>query len=531
MRTTRYKQISTVLFRYVYSNITAKSESKQRMRANNLRVALERLGPTFIKLGQAMSGRPDLFPPSYREELEKLQDRVPPMDSDIAFNVLEEELEKPIDEVFEYISPRPAASASLAQVHNAFLLDGREVAVKIQRPGIKELVEEDVSVLYQVAAVIDRTRFGRFYDFHRFVNEFRDTILDELDFLKEGKNIERIGFNLRHFRHIFVPKVYWESSCKKVLIMEKIDGSRLDDKDKVDKVPVSRVHLAEELLDAYLKQIIEDGFFHADPHLGNLLIQSDGRIALLDMGVVGRLDENMKTQIGKLLSSFAEQDSREVAAVIMDIGSKTEETDIKAFQQDVQAVVIKYHFMAASELGIGRAILDLAKLAIDHHIKMPQGFNQLGRAFLYLDTVTYNLAPDLDYIDFLKRSGLRLFSERLISQNSQGRLGRSLLESNNFLLGGAGQINAVLDKMIKDEITIRFEHEHLQGMIRSLNRSSNRMSFAIIVAGLVVGSSLIIRAGVGGTIFGYSTLGLSGFILAAILGIYLIIKILIAERS
>ena len=531
MLTKRYKQISTVLFRYVYSNIAAKSQSKQRIRANNLRVALERLGPTFVKLGQAMSGRPDLFPPSYLEELEKLQDRVSPIESCTAIKVLEEDQKRPLDEIFEYFSPKPTASASLAQVHNAFLLDGREVAVKIQKPGVKEVIEEDVSILYQVATVIDKTRFGRFYDFHRFVDEFRTTILDELDFLKEGRNIERLRLNLRHYKHIHVPEIYWDASSKKVLVMEKIEGVRLDNKSEVDKIPISRIHLAEELLDAYLKQIIEDGFFHADPHLGNLLIQSDGQIALLDMGVVGRLDENMKSQVGRLLSSFADQDSEEVAKVIIDIGSKSEETNTKVFQQDVQTIVIKYHFMVASELGIGKAMIDLAKLAIDHHIKMPQGFNQLGRALLYLDTVAYHLAPEMDYIDFLNRSSQRLFGERLISQNSRSKIGRSILESNKLLLGSAGQINAVLDKMIKDEITIRFEHEHLQGMIRSLNRSSNRMSFAIVVAGLVVGSSLIIRAGVGGTIFGYSTLGLSGFILAAILGIYLIIKILVAERS
>jgi len=531
MRTKRYRQISTILFRYVYSNITVKSESKQRVRARNLRVALEKLGPTFIKLGQAMSGRPDLFPPSYIDELEKLQDRVPPMDTEIAVAVLEKDLKRPLDKIFEYFSPRPTASASLAQVHSAYLFSGQEVAVKIQRPGVKELIEEDVAVLYQIAALIDKTRFGKFYDFHSFVGEFRTTILEELDFQKEGRNMERISFNLRHYQHIVLPKVYWDLTCKKALVMEKIDGVRLDNKSEIDKIPVSRNHLAEELLDAYLKQIIEDGFFHADPHLGNLLIQNDGKIALLDMGVVGRLDENMKTEIGRLLGSFADQDSDEVAKVILDIGSKTEETSTKSFQQDVRTIVIKYHFMVASELGIGRAIIDLAKLAIDHHIKMPQGFNQLGRALLYLDTATYHLAPEMDYVDFLNRSNQRLFGERLMSQNSRSKISRSVLESNKLLLGSAGQINSVLDKMINDEITIRFEHEHLQGMIRSLNRSSNRVSFAIVVAGLVVGSSLIIRAGVGGTILGYSTLGLAGFILAAILGIYLIIKILVAERS
>lgn len=531
MRLGRYRQISSVLLRYVYANVTAKSDIKQRVRAENLRQALENLGPTFIKLGQAMSGRPDLFPDSYIEELGKLQDRVPSFSTGSAAKVIEDELNKPLDNIFYNFSKQPTASASLAQVHSAFLADGREVAIKIQRPGIKELIVNDIAVLYQVAAMMDRTRFGRFYDFHRFVDEFRETILAELDFIKEGRNIERLANNLKYYEHIHVPDVYLEVSTSKVLVMEKISGVRLDNAPELKKIPVNLRHLTEELLDAYLKQIIEDGFFHADPHLGNLLMESDGKIALLDMGVVGLLDENMKNQIGKLLGSFADQDSEEVANVILEIGARTEQTSVKAFQQDVRGVVVKYHFMVASELGIGKAMIDLAKLAINHKIKMPQGFNQLGRALLYLDTVSYNLAPDLDYVDFLERSSQRLFGERLLTQNRRGKISRSILESNKLFLNSAGQLNAVLDKMIKDEITIKFEHEHLQGMIRSLNQSANRLSFAIVVAGLIVGSALIIRVSTGGTLFGYPTLGLAGFILAALFGIYLIIRIIGAERS
>lgn len=530
-RLTRYQQISWILLKYIYANITVKGDVAQRSRARNLRIALERLGPTFIKFGQAMSSQPDMFPAAYLEELEKLQDRVPPFATEDAVKVVEEELGKPIDKLFTKLSRRSWASASLAQVHIAFLPDGQEIALKIQRPNIKDIIEEDIAILYQVAAFLDRTRFGRFYDFRRFVDEFRETLLAELDFRREGRNIERLAKNLRFYDHIHLPKVYWEMSSERVLAMERIEGVRLDKLNQLEELPINRSHLAEELLEAYLKQIIEDGFFHADPHLGNILVEADGRIALLDMGVVGRLDDNLKDQVGRLLMSFADQDSNEVTNIILEAGAKSEFTNIKALEQDVRSMVVKYHYMVAAEMGIGKAMVDLVKLALRHEVKMPQGFNLLGRTLLYLDSVAFNLSPNLDYVDFIERSAQRLFGERLRSQYSPGKLTRSTLELNKLFLESAGRLNAILDKLIRDEVTIKFEHEHLQGMIRSLNQSANRLSFAIIVTGLLVGSALIIRTGAGGTFFGYPRLGFIWFISAALLGLYLLFRIIRAERS
>lgn len=525
----RYRQISTILIKYFYKNIAARG-GELTEKAINLRLALERLGPTFIKFGQALTNRPDLLPRAYLDELEKLQDHVPPFSSAEAARIVEAELGKPINQLFLKFSKRAWASASLAQVHTAYLFDGREIALKIQRPGIKETIKNDVSILYNIASYLDRSHYGRFYNFHRFVDDFRETILNELDFRKEGRNIERLAKNLKCFNHIHLPKVYWRLTTDRLLSMERVMGVKLNNFTELEKLDINRSRLAKELMSAFLKQIIEDGFFHADPHLGNLLVETDGRVALLDLGMVGRLDADMRDQVGRLLISFAEQNSKEVANIILEAGTKSEETNIKAFQQDVSSLVVKYQYMIAEEMGIGKAMVDLVKLALEHRVMMPQGFNLLGRSLLYLDNIAFNIAPDLDYVAFIKQSAKNIYTDRFLSQNSPNKLARSALEANKLALGSFGRIDSLLDKLVNNEITIRFEHEHLQGMMKSLSLSANRLSFAIIIAGLIIGSAFIIRLGTTQTLLGLPVLGLVGFILAALFGVYLLVTIITAER-
>jgi len=525
----RYRQITTILIKYLYQNVSARAGAGSE-KAKNLRLALERLGPTFIKFGQALTNRPDLMDMAYLSELEKLQDDVPPFPSDEASRIVETELGKPLDEVFLKFSQRSWASASLAQVHTAYLLDGREIALKIQRPGIKDIIEGDISILYNIASYLDRSRYGKFYNFHRFVDEFRETILNELDFRKEGRNIERLAENLKYFNHIHLPKVYWNLTTEHLLAMERIEGVKINNFTELNKLEINRSLLAKELMSAFLKQIIEDGFFHADPHLGNLLVETDGRVALLDLGMVGRLDINMRDQVGRLLIGFAEQNSQEVANIILEAGTKSENTNIKALKQDVGSLVVKYQYMVASEMGIGKALVNIVKLALEHNVMMPQGFNLLGRSLLYLDNIAFNLAPELDYVAFIKGSAKNIYMERFLSQNSLSKISRSALEANKLTLEGFGQVNSLLDKLVNNEITIRFEHEHLQGMIKSLNLSANRLAFAIIIASLIIGSAFIIRVSSTKTVLGLPIFGLTGFALAAFFGIILLVRIITTER-
>jgi ubiquinone biosynthesis protein len=498
--------------------------------ARNLRLALEELGPTFIKLGQFMSSRPDVFPAEYLSELQKLQDRVPPFPTDQAMDILAEEMPRPPAELFASVSPAPSASASLAQIHSAWLKGGPEIVLKIQRPGVKRLILLDINIMYSLAGLLDKySKWAEAFSFTDFVREFERVIVAELDFIKEGENIERLAKNLKYFEHIRLPQVYWRYSSPKVLALEKIEGARLEVY-KLTEHAITRRHLAEEILEAYLKQIVEDGFFHADPHLGNVLFEPEGTVALIDLGIVGNLDSDMKFQVGQMLLSFANQEADKVTAVMLKVGDPVNTIDLKALEQDVREVVMKYHFVKAEEMSLGRALMDLARVATVHKLRVPHNFNLLGKTLFYLDVLIKHLSPELDYLDFVQRSAQRVFANLWQSQYNLGRLTESALELNRLVLDSPNRLNVIMDKVIRDEFTIKFEHEHLGGMIQTLHQSANRLSFAVVVAAIIVGSALIIRVPVGQTFRGIPVLALFGFLVAGLLGLYLLIRILRTEK-
>lgn len=501
-----------------------------RYTARNLRLALEELGPTFIKFGQFLSSRPDILPVEFISELEKLQDQTTPIPGDEALAIVEAELGAPLDEIFASVSRQAAASASLAQVHAAWLPDGTELMLKIQRPDAKRLIDLDISILYKLADLLDKhSGWSSFYSFVAFIQEFERLITAELDFKKEGANIIRLAANLKYFEHIHLPKVYWPYSTEKVLALERIRGERLTAEQPSGKV-VSREHLAEEILEAYLKQIIQDGFFHADPHLGNLLFEPDGRVGLIDLGVVGHLDNDFKFLMGEMLLSFANQDAGRITGVMLEIGAPTAETDTKALEQEIRTITAKYSGLTAADLGIGRAVIDLAKASLDHKLRVPQSFNLLGKTLFYVDVIIRELAPDIRYMDFMRRSTQRIFANLWQSQYSLSRITEAALEANRLVLDSPGRLNILLDKLVKNEVTIRFEHEHLDGLIKTLRQGANRLSYAVVVASIIVGSALIMRLRTGQEFFGYSFLGVMGFLVAGLLGVYLLIRILRTER-
>ena len=404
------------------------------------------------------------------------------------------------------------------------------MVLKIQRPGVRQIIETDLSILYKIADLLDKhSSWAEFYSFVAFIEEFERLILGELDFIKEGQNIERLAANLKYFEHIHLPKVYWPYSTRKVLALERIRGERLS-----AAVPsgshISRKHLAEEILEAYLKQIVQDGFFHADPHLGNLLFESDGRVGLIDLGVVGNLDTDLKFQMGQLLLSFANQDAGKITGAVLEIGAATDGVDVKALEQDIRAITTKYRAVTAADLSIGRAVIDLAGVCLDHKLRVPQSFNLLGKTLFYVDVIIKRLCPDLNYMDFMRRSTQRVFANLWQSQYNLGRLTEAALETNRLILDSPGRINLLLDKLVRNEITIKFEHEHLDGMIRTLHQGANRLAFAIVVGSIIVGSASIMRLNIGSEFMGYPLLGIFGFLVAALLGIYLIIRILRTER-
>lgn len=516
-----------------YKKHLAPPVTLSKHRAENLRAALQELGPTFIKLGQFLSTRPDLLPIEYVEQLEKLQDQVPPFPQEIAVAIVEKEFQAPLEQIFSFFNPIPKASASLAQTHFAYLKTERgpePVAVKIQRPGIKETIDQDIQVLLRLAHLLNRySSLATSFNFVSFVEEFNATLQRELDFTKEAQNLKIVARNLKYFSHLHIPKVYWQFSTKRVLTLERIAGQRLTP-DVIAKAKINRRHLAEELLEAYLKQIIEDGFFHADPHLGNLLLMPDGRLALFDLGIVGTLDRDLKFQIGQLLLGFANQEADRITDITLKISSPTKPFNIKLLEQDIRHLTARYQTALAYELGIGKAIIDLAKVAVNHNLLLPPAYNLLAKTLFYLDLIVSYLYPQLDYLDFIRRSTQRIFFNLWQNEFNIYRLTEAYLEANKLYLDSPGRLNIVLNKLAKDDLTIKFEHEHLEGLIKALHQISNRLTIAIVITAIILGSALIMQVGLGRPIFGYPSFAFFGFIFAALLGIYLIIRIFRSER-
>lgn len=516
-----------------YKKHLAPPATLSKHRAENLRAALQELGPTFIKLGQFLSTRPDLLPIEYIEQLEKLQDQVPPFPSETAVAIIENEFKASLGDIFSFFNPKPKASASLAQTHFAYLkndIGPLPVAVKIQRPFIKEQIEQDMQILFRIAHLLNRySSLATTFNFVSFVEEFNETIHRELDFTKEAQNLNIIAKNLKHFDHLHIPKVYWEYSTSHILTLERINGQRLTP-ELVAKAKINRRHLAEELLEAYLKQIIEDGFFHADPHLGNLLLEPDGRLALFDLGIVGTLDNDLKFQMGQLLLSFANQEADRVTNITLRISAPTKPFNIKLLEQDIRHLTAKYQTALAYELGIGKAIIDLAKIAINHNLLLPPAYNLLAKTLFYLDLIMSYIYPKLDYLEFIRRSTQRIFFNLWQNEFNVYRLTETVLEANKLNLEAPSRLNIILNKLSKDDLTIKFEHEHLEGLIKALHQIANRLTIAIIITAIILGSSLIMQLGIGAPLLGYPSFAVIGFIFAALLGIYLIVRIFRSER-
>jgi predicted unusual protein kinase regulating ubiquinone biosynthesis (AarF/ABC1/UbiB family) len=373
----RYKDIAVLLMKYGRSDVVREAGWDEEIepakgtavapadpKAEELAADLEAMGPTFIKLGQLLSTRPDLLPPPYIEALSRLQDKVTPFSYEEVEQIVTEELGVRISKAFGEFSTEPLAAASLGQVHRATLRDGRQVVVKVQRPNIREQVIEDLAALAEIAGVLDRrTKIGKRYHFSGMVEEFHKTLLDELDYRREAGNLTTLADNLAEFERIVVPRPVLDYSTVRVLTMDYITGHKIDSVSPVALLEVDGHALAEELFRAYLKQIFVDGFFHADPHPGNVFLTDDGRIALLDLGMVDRIGPRLQEQLLQMVMAVSEGRADEVSDIAIKIGETTEEFDEKEFRSRVEDVVARTQDVTLGELQVGKVFLDMAKQA------------------------------------------------------------------------------------------------------------------------------------------------------------------------
>ena len=492
-----------------------------------IRLTLQELGPTFIKLGQLLSLRTDLIPVEMAEELSKLQEHVPAEDFADIRKQIERSLGTSIDKIFLEFDEEPLAAASLAQVHKAVLRENKAVvAVKVQRPGIRQTIRNDLRIMESLAQrAHERIEGLQLYNLPRVVEEIKRLLTQELDFQREGRNIRLARSNFADDPALYLPRVYSEISTSRLLVLEQIQGTSLRDA-VTNWAPVVRRELARKWLRATLKQILEDGFFHADPHPGNLFILSETQYSLLDWGMVGRLTPETRLKLIDLLGSVVLKDSQQTLDLLLEFTEYKPDTDMDSLQRELMDILDDYHSVPLKEINMGRLLTALTEMLRNHHMQLTMDLSVMIKAIVTSEGSARMLDPDLDVISeaapYLRRLAKQKYSPQMLLRTIQSSFRNLWRMQRNLPV----QINHIMDKLERDELTIGFEHKRLEGLRRTLNEVANRLTLALITTSMIIGSSMIITTGVKPFIFGYPALGLVGYLLSGLFGCWLIVDIL-----
>lgn len=508
----RYIQIFNVMRKYELHHVAAKFMLSHRHEeeeddaayllethdddedhAEGLAKALEELGPCFIKLGQLLSTRPDLLPSEYITALSRLQQQVMPVPSDKIEAIIESELGASVSELFQTFDCSPLATASMAQVHRAVLHNGDEVAVKVQRPGVRQRIEVDIEVLHEMARYASKyTSFGRRYGFLQIVRELERSLNQELDFRLEADSTRIIGKQIADFQRLTTPTVYDEYTTRRVLTLSFVHGRHLAEVSREELDSLDSPTIATELLSAYLKQIVSDGVFHCDPHPGNIILTDDGRIALMDFGMVGRFDADQKDRIILLLLAFSERLGERVADTYLEMIEIPADVDRRSFTQDVSGLVSRYHDMSGGRMAIGTALLDLTRLAQSHDTPVPTAMTLLGKAMLNLDGTIRVLSPTLDPVQLIRNYMLKVMERRVTGQLSPGRVFAWVLDMKHLFERAPRRTEMILDKLANDQLTVQLKVQQLDDVVKGMNKAANRLSLSIIAASLIIGGKIVL---------------------------------------
>lgn len=552
----RYRQIIAVFMKYGFGDILdrlrlefhIKLGRKLRKKAlpeeivytssaERMRRAFEELSGTFVKLGQMLSVRPDLIPPDFVAEFSKLQDAVPPFPFEQAQALIESQLSRPcaeglrriapLEELFDDFDPTPLAAASIAQVHRAKTKSGHDVAVKIQRPGISDLIETDLQMLFDLAQLIERRiPESQLYNPVGIVDEFARTIRRELDFIREGRNMDRFKQNFEWSDTIYVPKVYWELTTSQILTMEYIDGIKLKDFEKLEAAGLDKRTIAINGAKAILQQVFEHGFFHADPHPGNIFVLENNVIVPIDYGMMGRLDDESREALGQLLEGIVRQDVDKIIKVFLEIGLIDENMNAKTLKLDLMDFIDQYYQAPLHQLEIGKVLEHLLEILRKHRIKFPADLIMMGRALAIEEGVGQTLYPDFDMASLAEPYVRKLMLKKFDPRRRIKRLSRLYDDLESLIKILPSDLKVILAKVKKGELNVKFEHKGLEDLIHELDQSSNRLTFGMVIAALIIGSSLIMHSGKGPMFLGFPAIGVIGYLMAGVMGLWLVVNIL-----
>ena len=538
-RLKRYKDIVALLVKYGRSDLVQKSDvsltpsehekalMKTSPKADELATDLEKLGPTFIKLGQLLSTRGELLPEPYLEALARLQDNVAPFPFEEVEQIVSSELGARISKLFITFETEPMAAASLAQVHRATMRDGREVVVKVQRPRIREQIVEDMEALEQVAEFIDaHTEVGKRYEFKNMLSDLRHSLLHELDFKREGGNLRRIRESLEEFENIVIPSPVEDYTTSRVLTMDYIPGKKITDVSPLRLMELDTRSLAEELFRAYLKQILVDGFFHADPHPGNVFITDDDRIALLDLGMVAHLTGNGREDLLRLLLAISEGRGDVAAEVSIKIGEAKSNFDKVDFKSRVARLVAQHADANLEHLHAGKIVLEIQRIAADCWFRLPSEFTMIAKAMMNLDRVVYVLDPTFDPNALIRDEATNIMTRQMIQSVEPGSILARALEVKEFAERLPNRVNKILDAVGNNELKIGVDAIDERVVLDGLQKVANRITLGLILAALIVGAALMMRVETSFKIFGYPGLPAIFFFLAALAGLILVVNIM-----
>ncbi len=539
----RIRQILLIFARHGFGQVVDRLTLRWRLRrrregvesyrtlASRICRALEEAGPTFIKLGQFLSVHSDILPPEFIAELVRLQDHVAPLPFETIVEQVEAEVGASIGSSFSSFDRKPVASASLAQVHRARLRSGQEVVVKVQRPGIRTTIETDLDILRLVAGLIERRiPEAQQFDPSGKVESLSKALRRELDFVDEGRNIELFSRNFQDDDTVLIPRVYWPLTTHRLLVMDRIIGVRIDDVESLRRWELSPSEIASKAVDCVLKQIFIHGFFHADPHPGNLFVTREGRIALLDYGMVGRIDHRTMDALRRLLFAIARNDGHLIVRELEEMGSFHGEGSRREFQADIEYMIQRYSELSLEQLETATLMEEWFAISRTYGVIMPREFVLLGKSISTVEGVARDLDPSFKVMDHIQPlipeiMGRNLEPRRLLElfldvMREYGALFRDLPEN----------IRDVARRLERGELKLGVEVVGMEGVKREMDRASNRLVYGLVVAALIVASSLVMQTSRGPLLFGYPVLGIFGFVIAGILTVGLAIAILRSGR-
>lgn len=510
----------------------APTENSTYQNPEELAEDLKKMGPTYVKLGQLLSTRPDLIPEPYLKALESLQDDVEVIPYGIIQQIVEEETGQRISKAFESFEEEPLASASIGQVHKAILRSGKQVAVKIQRPGIRKNFLEDLDTLKEMTDfAVKHNQTAKKYAIDDVLDELRFILLNELDYIKEAENLRALGRNLQDYTRIFVPQPIEGYSTSKILTMEYVNGQKITSISALSRTETDYTPLVEELVKVYMKQIIIDGFAHADPHPGNVHLTKDHKIALMDLGMVAKFGPELRDQILKLLIAISKFNGVETANALLQMSEYDKEANLQNFQKEINRLVMEAQHKTAKDMQTARLLIQMNRVAAENGIKLAVELNIFGKILMNMDQIVAVLSPNYDLQKSIERNVESMMQKKVLNELKPEHFFTQLLEAKRLAEKLPERFNIITERLANNEFEIKIDAIDEQRLTDGFQKVANRISVGLIIAALIIGAALLMKVPTSFTVLGYPGLAMIFFCAAAVFGVWLVLKMILNDEE